>query len=141
MKALINKESAPLPISNELIELLIKVISNKQLNLAELNDITISFRDDAYDPMAGGYHPVEVNILRVNDQFNINYITDFCYVGSGFNTELTKEIDFDFTNDIGFQLYSGHHKLADLSELFLLWQSNFIQYVEQDIFTISTSTS
>ena len=140
MKALINKENAQLPISDELIELLVKVISSKQLNLAELNDITISFRDDSYDPTTGGYHPVEVRLVSINKQLELDYITDFCYVGSGFNTELTKEIDFDFTNNVGFQLYSGHHKLAALSELFQLWQSNFIQYVEQDVFTISTSS-
>lgn len=142
MKALINKENAQLPISNELIELLVKVISSKQLNLAELSNITINFRDNSYDPLHGGYHPVEVNLVRkFNDQFSFDYITDFCFVGSSFNTELTKEIDFDFTNGVGFQLYSGHHKLAELSELFQLWQSNFIQYVEQDIFTISVTTS
>jgi len=142
MKALINKENAPLPISNELIELLTNVISSKQLNPDELNNITINFRDDTYTPTMGGYLPVEVNLVKkLNDKFSFDYITDFCYVGSGFNTELTKEIDFDFTNGVGFQLYSGHHKLTELSELFLLWQSNFIEYVEQDIFTISISTS
>jgi hypothetical protein len=87
-----------------------------------------------------GYHPVEIRIVKLNQWF-FDYITDFCYVGSGFNTELTKEIDFDFTNSVGFQLYNGYHKLIELSELFQLWQSNFIEYVEQDIFTISITTS
>jgi len=140
MKALINKENAALPISNKLIELLTNVIASKQLKPTELNDITINFRDDSYDPELGGYHPVEVRLVKVNHHLNFDYITDFCYVGSGFNTELTKEIDFDFTNDVGFQLYSGHHKLIELSELFKLWESNFIEYVEQDIFTISVTT-
>jgi len=141
MKALINKENAALPISNKLIELLTNVISSKHLNPAELSDITIIFRDDTYTPTSGGYLPVEVRLVIINEQLNIDYVTGFCYVGSGFNTELTKEIDFDFTNGVGFQLYSGHHKLADLSELFQLWQSNFIEYVKQDIFTISVTTS
>jgi hypothetical protein len=57
MKALINKENAPLPISNKLIELLTNVISSKKLNLAELTDITINFRDDSYDPVSGGLPP------------------------------------------------------------------------------------
>ena len=141
MKALINKKNAALPISNKLIELLTNVIASKQLILTELNNITINFRNDTYSPTTGGYLPVEVNLVRkLNDQFNFDYITNFCYVGSGFNTELTKELDFDFTNGIGFQLYSGHHKLAELSELFQLWQSNFIEYVKQDVFTISVTT-
>jgi len=141
MKTLINKENAALPISNKLIKLLTNVISSKQLNLDELSSITINFRDNSYDPLHGGYHPVEVNLVRkLNNPFSFDYITDFCYVGSGFNTELTKEIDFDFTNNVGFQLYSGHHKLSELSELFQLWQSNFIEYVKQDIFTISVTT-
>ena len=141
MKAFINKENAALPISNKLIKLLTNVIASKQLNPTELSDITISFKDDSYDPVSGGYHPVELRLVKLNDQLVFDYITDYCYVGSSFNTELTKEIDFDFTNDVGFQLYSGHHKLSALSELFHLWQSNFINYVEQDIFTISTSTN
>ncbi len=141
MKVKFNQKNPVLPISDELIALLTKVITSKQLSLTNLADITFNFRDNSYDPVLGGYHPVEIRCISSNDQWEFDYITDFCYVGSGFNTELTKEIDFDFTNDGGFQLYSGHHKLAALSELFQLWQSNFIQYVEQDIFTISTSTS
>jgi len=141
MKAIINIQRAILPISDELIALLTNVMTSKQLSSTNVTDITINFRDDSYDPVLGGYHPVEIRLVSINEQWHLDYITDFCYVGSGFNTELTKEIDFDFTNDVGFQLYSGHHKLAALSELFQLWQSNFIQYVEQEIFTISTSTS
>ena len=141
MKAIINKQLVVLLISDELIALLTTIITSKQLSPTNVTDITINFRDDSYDPELGGYHPVEIRLVSINKQFQFDYITDFCYVGSGFNTELTKEIDFDFTNNVGFQLYSGHHKLAALSELFQLWQSNFIQYVEQEIFTISTSTS
>lgn len=141
MNVKFNQQNVALPISDELIALLTKVITSMHLSLSNLTDITLIFRDDSYDPKLGGYHPVEIRLVRINEQFKFDYITDFCYVGSGFNTELTKEIDFDFTNDVGFQLYSGHHKLTVLSELFQLWQSNFIEYVEQDIFTISTSTS
>jgi len=141
MKVKFNQQNVALPISDELIALLTKVMTSKQLSPTNATDITFNFRDDSYDPELGGYHPVEIRLVSVNEQWHFDYISDFCYVGSGFNTELTKEIDFDFTNDVGFQLYSGHHKLAALSELFQLWQSNFIQYVEQDIFNISTSTS
>lgn len=141
MKTLINKEIAPVPISSDLITLVSKVITSKLLETNDLTDITINFTDDSYVPELGGYHPIEIRLVKVNKHWQFDYITDFCYVGNELNTELTKEIDFDFTNNVGFQLNSGHHNLADLSELFQLWQSNFIEYVEQQIFTISVSTS
>lgn len=69
-----------------------------------------------------------------------DYITDYTYVGCGYNAELTKEIDFDFTNGIGFHLYTGEHPLKNLSELFELWQRNFINSFEMGVFKTKITT-
>ncbi len=73
--------------------------------------------------------------------WRFDYITDFSFVGCGQDAELVKEIDFDFTSGLGFQLYSGDDDLKFFSELYKIWESNFISYFESGVFTITISTS
>lgn len=95
----------------------------------EAASITVNYRDPGYSPETGGFHPVEI---RVN-QGSIQYITDFCFYGMGHMAELGKEIDFDFENQI-FEHMGQAFSLEAGRELFELWQGNFINYIQMDVF-------
>ena len=74
-------------------ERLIQIL-NAAITTAEPDDgVIISFRDEDYSAVKGGFHPVEVCLRRDG---SLLYITDFCYVGD----ELYKCLDFDFSLDI-----------------------------------------
>ena len=102
----------------------------------DTGNITINFRDPKYSADTGGYHPAEIRIT--NGQ--IEYITDFCYVGLGQDTELVKEIDFDFGVRVFGQIYSPDRPIAKGSDLFQIWQANFLAYIDMQIFTITLTT-
>ncbi|ELI8044519.1 DUF2787 family protein [Yersinia enterocolitica] len=96
--------------------------------------VSFIFRDIDYSPDNGGYHPVEIRLNHDNDQFYFDYITDLAYMGHVYH-ELEKEIDFSWSQRYVF--YAGIGDLAhrDGCELFVLWQSNFINYWQMGVYT------
>ena len=141
MKLTFTLQLSALPINYELASILEKELAKCECKLTKADNFIFNFRDDSYDPIRGGYHPVEIRISHITDHWKFDYITDFCFFGEGHCAELTKEIDFDFARNVGTCLYGGEHELVELYELFELWQSNFIDYVNQDVFTVKISTS
>jgi len=94
---------------------------------------TINFRDESYSAESGGYHPVEI---RIEPDGVISYITDFCYYGQDFCTE----INFNFDVGVFYHLYSGESPIAQGAELFKLWCDNFISYYESGVFAVSVTS-
>ena len=141
MEIKFNTKNSPFEISNQLLTILAKEIDKAENLPEQLEDITYSFRDENYDAESGGYHPVEIRLVKDAGFWCFDYITDFSFVGSGQDAELTKEIDFDFTNGIGFHLYTGEHQLKILGELYGLWEVNFISYFEMGVFKVKISTN
>jgi hypothetical protein len=98
--------------------------------------VTINFRDPNYSSDDGGYHPVEIRLQNEGDGWRFCYITDFCYVGSGYMAELAKDLDFDFENGIFNNLF-GTYPIEQAIEMFQIWESNFVYYaVVSKVFTI-----
>jgi len=97
------------------------------------NGVILNFKDPDYSAEAGGYHPVEI---AINSEGEIQYITDFSYVGGGGMAELAKEIDFDFSYGL-FQHLGRDFPLDQGAELFKIWQDNFCCFQEGDIFQVS----
>lgn len=89
--------------------------------------VTINFRDPSYSADDGGYHPVEIRLENEGDGFRFCYITDFCYVGSGYMAELAKDLDFDFDAGV-FQCLHGSYPIEQSIEMFQVWESNFVYY-------------
>lgn len=85
----------------------------------------LSFKDKAYSPENGGFHPVEV----MTENGKIQYVTDFCYFGP--DNELVKDLDFAFNCGVFQQLGIGESREYPIEEgrdLFNAWQENFILY-------------
>ncbi|MGO3344160.1 MAG: DUF2787 family protein [Marinomonas sp.] len=105
---------------------------SKHVNLLDKQYITLNFKDQSYSADRGGYHPVEIALTKMpNDQFLIQYVTDFSYDNHE-DIELEKELDFDFGNSVAFTRYSGWKEIDSpgISELYQLWESNFICYLD-----------
>ena len=142
----INIEGLSVPVSKSLVELLTSsLIKNSSIidgadstNVTDnVNSITFNFRSPDYSAEHGGYYPVEISIERQGDTWQLCYITDFAYVGSGYFTELAKNTDFDFTHD-EFQSVFGVTRLSDAAEFYLIWEANFLEYaVNFEVFELS----
>ncbi|PKI12946.1 DUF2787 family protein [Colwellia sp. 12G3] len=101
--------------------------------------VTINFRDPTYSADDGGYHPVEIRLENEGDGWRFCYITDFCYVGSGYVAELAKDLDFDFDTGV-FQNLFGTYPIEQAIEMFQVWESNFVYYaIVSKVFTIQKS--
>jgi hypothetical protein len=101
--------------------------------------ITINFRDPSYSADDGGYHPVEIRLENEDDGWRFSYITDLCYVGSGYYAELAKDLDFDFDAGV-FQNLFGRYPIEQAIEMFQIWESNFVYYaMVAKVFTITTT--
>lgn len=93
----------------------------------------LSFRDSDYTPESGGFHPVEI---AVGPGGQIEYITDFAYVGSPPHCDLAKEIDFDFSLGL-FQHFGPEYPIRRGGDLFAIWQENFLTYHAQGTYAVS----
>ena len=141
MELKFNLKNSPFKISDELLDILTSEISKAENLPEQPEDVIFSFRDENYDAETGGYHPVEIHLVKLKGLWCFDYITDFTYVGCGHNAELTKEIDFDFTSGIGFQLYTGDDDLKFFTELFDIWQMNFVCYFKSGVFKTKITTN
>lgn len=123
-----------LPVSDQLVAIIQREIDQSSVDTS--SGFTLNFRDPDYSAESGGYHPVEI---AVDEQGRILYITDFAYFGSGPYAELDKEIDFDFGYKV-FQHMGREFPIERGASLFELWQSNFCDYVERQVFEVLLSS-
>jgi len=89
--------------------------------------VTINFRDPSYSADDGGYHPVEIRLEKVAEHWHFIYVTDFCYVGTGYIGQLAKDLDFDFQAGV-FQNLHGIYPIEQSSEMYQVWEQNFVYY-------------
>ncbi|CAK1823418.1 DUF2787 domain-containing protein [Vibrio crassostreae] len=134
MKLCFSKNKLTLPVSVDLQDTLNRVISESGKWTPMIQSVIFSFRQKSYSPENGGYHPVEVRITRLNDQWVFDYITDFSYCG--LMPELEKEIDFDFGHGVAFIRYMGEVPITESSvaEFYSMWETNFLGYIGMDCF-------
>lgn len=123
------------PVSQKLKSLLkskIETFWKQSPTKRECESLTINFRDTTYSADAGGYHPVEIMLLKEQEsQYQIQYLTDFAYMGSVY-PELERNVDFDIANGQTFIAPMGWQSCHDKSivEFYSLWESNFLAYLQ-----------
>ncbi|MFA0192741.1 DUF2787 family protein [Vibrio lentus] len=123
-----------LPVSVDLQDTLNGVISESGKWTPMIQSVVINFRDKSYSSEDGGFHPVEIRITRLGDQWVFDYITDFSYCG--LIPELEKEIDFDFGHGVAYTRYMGEVPITESSvaEFYSMWETNFLSYIGMDCF-------
>ncbi|MCI9689789.1 DUF2787 family protein [Vibrio parahaemolyticus] len=132
VKALFNK--CTLPISVKFQSALIKLINAH--SDGNHSSITLNFRDTGYSAEAGGFHPVEVALLKdASERWSIQYITDFAYTDSACQ-ELERSVDFDMGNSMAFFTGVGWQPIDayGVSDFYELWENNFLSYLAMGAF-------
>lgn len=136
----IHQSGLSLPIAQAFSQLLLHELNNSVINsaidLTTVRAVTLNFRDPLYSAETGGFHPVEIRLLRLHEQWLFDYVTDFSFMGN-YYPELEKELDICWS-----QGYVYHFMMGDIDEeeggaLFELWQRNFIQYHKMKCYEVS----
>ncbi|UPR28402.1 DUF2787 domain-containing protein [Vibrio crassostreae] len=123
------------PVSQKLKSLLkskIETFWKQNPTKKDYESLTINFRDTTYSADAGGYHPVEIMLLKEEEsQYQIQYLTDFAYMGNVY-PELERNVDFDVANGQAFIAPMGWQSCHDKSivEFYSLWERNFLAYLQ-----------
>lgn len=129
----INTNACPYPLGREFITILEKEIT--KVSPPDGAAITFNFRDSDYSADSGGFHPVEI---RLEGNGTLSYVTDFCYAGLPPYGELTKEIDFDFAQNV-FQHFHRCYPIEKGAELWGLWCRNFCSYYQMEIYQVTVA--
>lgn len=136
----IHQSGLRLPIAQAFSQLLLHELNNSVINsaidLTAVRAVTLNFRDPLYSAETGGFHPVEIRLLRLHEQWLFDYVTDFSFMGN-YYPELEKELDICWS-----QGYVYHFMMGDIDEeeggaMFELWQRNFIQYHKMKCYEVS----
>lgn len=136
----IHQSGLRLPIAQAFSQLLLHELNNSVINsaidLTLVRAVTLNFRDPLYSAETGGFHPVEIRLLRLHEQWQFDYVTDFSFMGN-YYPELEKELDVCWS-----QGYVYHFMMGDIDEeeggaMFELWQRNFIQYHKMKCYEVS----
>ncbi|HHK8637530.1 TPA: DUF2787 domain-containing protein [Vibrio parahaemolyticus] len=124
-----------LPVSVDLQDVLNQLISESGKWTPMIQSVVINFRDSSYSSESGGWHPVEIRLVRLYDQWIFDYITDFAYCGGPY-PELVKEVDFNFSSGTGSFSYVPELPItsSEVMEFYSMWESNFLSYVEMGVF-------
>ncbi|MEA9415994.1 DUF2787 domain-containing protein [Aeromonas caviae] len=133
------RDGFALPVCQALLALLSQEAERTDLDLGHCTQLTFNFRNPGYSAEQGGVHPVEIRLIRGLDGWLFDYVTDFSYQGLGQDTELCKELDFNFLDGDHTMLGWGPLRLAEARELFDIWQSNFIAYCRLECFSVTVA--
>ena len=121
------------------MDILSQELEKSGMSLKGQSSLVFNFRDPNYSPVRGGFHPVEIRLLKRRGRWQIDYVTDFSYQGLGQDAELCKELDFNFSCNEHYLRGWGPLDGVEARELFALWQSNFIGYGQLGYFTVIVS--
>ncbi|HIF5880002.1 TPA: DUF2787 domain-containing protein [Vibrio parahaemolyticus] len=124
-----------LPVSVDLQDALNRVISESGKWTPMIQSVVINFRDSSYSSENSGFHPVEIRLVRLYDQWIFDYITDFAYCGGPY-PELVKEVDFNFSSGTASFSYVPELPItsSEVMEFYSMWESNFLSYIGMGVF-------
>ncbi|EGR1274267.1 DUF2787 domain-containing protein [Vibrio parahaemolyticus] len=125
-----------LPVSVDLQDALNRVISESDKWTPMIQSVVFNFRDSSYNAESrSGFHPIEIRLVRLYDQWIFDYITDFAYCGGPY-PELVKEVDFNFSSGTASFSYVPELSItsSEVMEFYSMWESNFLSYVEMGVF-------
>lgn len=132
----LNFDNCPqvLPVSAWLKARLSEIVTSQCLQLERLTALMFHFNDPGYTATDGGYHPVDIRLVRGLNGWLFDTITDYSYQGYGDWAELDKELDFDFLSPEFTHIYLGELAQEDAIDLYHMWEGNFWLYCQLDVF-------
>ena len=123
-----------LPLSTHFHHLMLTLISDTPPHQHPITAITLNFRDNNYHPENGGFHPVEIRLIHHSQQWHIDYVTDFRYMGHPF-PELEKDVDISWSQRYCYLSASGDISPEDAADFWSLWETNFLSYYAMGVYT------
>ncbi len=123
----LREQPAAWPISEKFRKILEDIVRE------QAGSCVVIFKDPNYTADTGGYHPVEIMVGAGGD---IAYISDFSYSGMPPYSELSKEIDFDFSNRC-FNHLGFEYDISAGRGLFQTWQSNFCNFYSWNVYEVT----
>ncbi|OAT32776.1 hypothetical protein M975_1213 [Buttiauxella brennerae ATCC 51605] len=134
INAVIQPAGFLLPVSLHLFELLMTEAGDIPAHKRHIPAVTLNFRDPDYSVERGGYHPVEIRLVHQEDEWCLDYATDFGYVGTVY-PELEKIIDISWSQGYVWHCRTGDMSQRDARELYKLWERNFLSYHACGVYT------
>lgn len=137
MKLTFNKSQC-FTVPEKLYQLLNDELANISLPNTNTEGIILRFRDVDYSVTKGGFHPVEIRLVKGttgDEEYQFVYLTDFSFQGAPY-PELTVDIDVCFIAGQVYTVYGGWLDKASGEELKELFLTNFISYVEMKVFEV-----
>ncbi|MCG7584955.1 DUF2787 family protein [Photobacterium sp. OFAV2-7] len=124
-----------LPVTVDLQDKLNEIANETGKLTSSTNALTFNFRDTGYSAESGGWHPVEIRVVCLNDRWVFDYITDFSFQGHPY-PELVKEVDFNFGCGTASFLYVPEMPITDIevSDFYQVWEMNFTAYLGMGVF-------
>lgn len=134
----LHQPTLDLPLSGEFIALI-------TTHLAALpgtcQSVVLNFRDPEYSAENGGWHPVEIRLIRSEQPaiWQLDYLTDFSWQGRAW-PELAKEFDISWSQRYAWHCFAGNLLLNhELSAFWTPWQDNFVAYCAMNVFTVTVT--
>ncbi|GAA6173840.1 DUF2787 domain-containing protein [Colwellia sp. KU-HH00111] len=127
-------------------EKLYQILSDELVNVLtpeiDAEVIILNYRDPDYSSHAGGFHPLEIRLVKSMAEgkavYEFVYITDFSFQGSPY-PELVVDIDVCFIAEQVYTVYGGWLDKTSGEELKELFLTNFISYVEMQVFEVEVT--
>lgn len=141
MKLIFNKKQC-FTVPEKLYQILSDELVNVLTPEIDAEVIILTFRDPDYSSSAGGFHPLEIRLVKsmasVEAVYEFAYITDFSFQGSPY-PELVVDIDVCFIAEQVYTVYGGWLDKTSGEELKELFLTNFISYVEMQVFEVEVT--
>lgn len=106
INAVIQPAGFVLPVSLQLFDMLMAEAGAIPASKHRVTAVTLNFRDPDYSAERGGYHPVEIRLVRQEDEWCLDYATNFGYVGNVY-PELEKIIDISWSQGYVWHCRTG----------------------------------
>lgn len=137
MKPVYNTGGLPVAVAQAFTNILSTEIEKAQLS-EDVSDVILNFRYPTYSAEKGGFTPVEVRSIRQGNEWHLDYVTEFTYVGMGPYAELVTDLNFDFGCQ-AFTCMYGNIPKQELNDAFKFWARNFTAYYLDDIYEVSVT--
>ncbi len=114
-----------LPISTQFIRFINFLIKDFSL---EEKKISIVMKPKLTPQLLGGFHPVDIEILKVNEEYGITKLTEYCIYQLRNSTLETVSMKFDLQNNKFYSIGSDEEPepLEDKRELYEIWENELL---------------
>ncbi|WP_371374873.1 DUF2787 family protein [Thalassotalea aquiviva] len=126
------KRSTELSLPGTFYQLIEKEIIDVGKPDEDAKRITLNFLDPGYCAQTGGYHPVNVGLVKNMNEWRLVSISDYAYQDS--SNDLVKEIEICFTTNKAYSMFTGWLDSGDSQELLSMLINNFVEYYAMGVY-------